>query len=47
MVNGTDNPAITLQVNGVAGGNAVVGTAIANADGSITYTAPASCSYSE
>ncbi len=40
MVNGTDNPAITLQVNGVAGGNAVVGTAIANADGSITYTAP-------
>ena len=40
MVNGTDNPAITLQVNGIAGGNAVVGTAISNADGSITYTAP-------
>ncbi len=40
MVNGTDNPAVTLQVNGVAGGNGVVGTAISNADGSITYTAP-------
>ena len=40
MVNGTDNPAVTLQVNGIAGGNGVVGTAVANADGSITYTAP-------
>jgi hypothetical protein len=40
MVNGTDNPAVTLQVNGVAGGNGVVGTAISNTDGSITYTAP-------
>ena len=40
MVNGTDNPAVTLQVNGIAGGNAVVGTAISNTDGSITYTAP-------
>jgi uncharacterized protein (DUF1800 family) len=40
MVNGTDNPAITLQVNGIAGGNGVVGTAVSNADGSITYTAP-------
>ena len=40
MVNGTDNPAVTLQVNGIAGGNGVVGTAISNADGSITYTAP-------
>ncbi len=40
MVNGTDNPAVTLQVNGIAGGNAVVGTAVSNADGSITYTAP-------
>jgi len=40
MVNGTDNPAVTLQVNGIAGGNGVVGTAIFNANGSITYTAP-------
>jgi uncharacterized protein (DUF1800 family) len=40
MVNGTDNPAVTLQVNGIAGGNGVVGTAVSNADGSITYTAP-------
>jgi uncharacterized protein (DUF1800 family) len=40
MVNGTDNPAVTLQVNGIAGGNGVVGTAIPNADGSITYNAP-------
>jgi uncharacterized protein (DUF1800 family) len=40
MVNGTDNPAVTLQVNGIAGGNGQVGTAVSNADGSITYTAP-------
>ena len=40
MVNGTDNPAVTLQVNGIAGGNAIVGTAVSNANGSITYTAP-------
>jgi len=40
MVNGTDNPAVTLQVNGIAGGNGVVGTAVSNTDGSITYTAP-------
>jgi uncharacterized protein (DUF1800 family) len=40
MVNGTDNPAVTLQVNGIAGGNAIVGTAVSNADGSITYSAP-------
>lgn len=40
-VNGTSNPAVTLQVGGVAGGNATVGTAISNPDGSITYTAPA------
>ncbi len=39
-VNGTDNPAVTLQVNGIAGGNGVVGTAVSNADGSITYHAP-------
>ncbi len=40
-VNGTDNPAVTLQINGVPGGNGTIGTAVANADGSITYTAPA------
>ncbi len=40
MVNGTDNPAVTLQVNGIAGGNATVGTAVQNKNGSITYTAP-------
>jgi len=40
MVNGTDNPTVTLQVNGIVGGNGVVGTAVSNADGSITYTAP-------
>ena len=39
-VNGTDNPAVTLQVNGAPGGNSTVGTAVSNTDGSITYTAP-------
>lgn len=40
-VNGTNNTGVTLQVNGVTGGNAQVGTAVQNKDGSITYTAPA------
>ncbi len=40
-VNGTDNPGVTLQVNGIAGGNAIIGTAVSNSNGSITYTAPA------
>ncbi len=40
-VNGTNNTGVTLAVNGVAGGNATVGTAVSNTDGSITYTAPA------
>jgi uncharacterized protein (DUF1800 family) len=40
-VNGTNNTGVTLQVNGIAGGNATVGTAVSNKDGSITYTAPA------
>ncbi len=40
MVNGTDNPAVTLKVNGIPGGNSEVGTAVSNKDGSITYTAP-------
>src|ERR1700733_4177278 len=40
-VSGTDNPAVTLAINGIAGGNAQVGTAVSNSDGSITYTAQA------
>ena len=40
-VEGTGNPAVTLQVNEIPGGNSVVGTAVLNSDGSITYTAPA------
>jgi len=39
-VNGTVNTGVTLQVNGVPGGNAQVGTAVSKKDGSITYTAP-------
>ena len=41
MVQGTDNPAVQLFVNGVAGGNTQIGTAVSNSDGSITYKAPA------
>jgi uncharacterized protein (DUF1800 family) len=40
-VMGTDNPAVSLFVNGITGGNAQIGTAVSNPDGSITYTAPA------
>lgn len=40
VVNGTINTGVTLEVNGVAGGNAQVGTAVSNTDGSISYTAP-------
>jgi uncharacterized protein (DUF1800 family) len=40
-VNGTSNTGVTLQVNGVPGGNAQIGTAVSNKNGSITYTAPA------
>lgn len=40
-VEGTTNPGVTLSVNGIAGGNSTVGTAVANSNGSITYTAPA------
>ena len=40
-ITGTNNTGVTLAINGVAGGNATVGTAVSNADGSITYTAPA------
>jgi uncharacterized protein (DUF1800 family) len=40
-VTGSNNTGVTLAINGVAGGNAQVGTAVSNSDGSITYTAPA------
>jgi uncharacterized protein (DUF1800 family) len=39
-VAGTNHTGVTLQVNGVAGGNAQVGTASSAADGSINYVAP-------
>jgi uncharacterized protein (DUF1800 family) len=39
-VNGTDNPAVTLAINGIAGGNSTVGTVSAK-NGNITYVAPA------
>jgi hypothetical protein len=39
-VMGTNNTGVNLLVNGVAGGNAQIGTAVSNPDGSITYTAP-------
>ncbi|MGA8730784.1 MAG: DUF1800 domain-containing protein [Terracidiphilus sp.] len=39
-VMGTNNTGVNLMVNGIAGGNAQIGTAVSNADGSITYTAP-------
>lgn len=40
-VTGTANTGVTLAINGVTGGNATVGTAVQNQDGSISYTAPA------
>ena len=40
-VTGTSNTGVTLQVNGIAGGNSTIGTAASNSDGSITYKAPA------
>lgn len=40
-VNGTVNTAVTLQLNGIANGNAQIGTVVANSGGDITYTAPA------
>jgi uncharacterized protein (DUF1800 family) len=39
-VNGTNHTGVTLEVNGVPGGNSVVGTAVASSDGTITYHAP-------
>lgn len=40
-VNGTDNPAVKVEVNGVPGGDANVGTVVASLNGSINYQAPA------
>jgi uncharacterized protein (DUF1800 family) len=40
-VTGTENTGVNIFVNGLAGGNTQIGTAVSNADGSITYTAPA------
>ena len=40
-ITGTNNTGVTLKVNGVPGGNAQVGTAASQKDGSINYTAPA------
>jgi uncharacterized protein (DUF1800 family) len=40
-VAGTNNTGVTWMINGIAGGNAQIGTIVANADGSVTYTAPA------
>jgi uncharacterized protein (DUF1800 family) len=39
-VTGTNHTGVTLQVNGIPGGNAQVGTATSQADGSINYVAP-------
>jgi uncharacterized protein (DUF1800 family) len=39
-VTGTFNKAVTLTVNGIAGGNSTIGTASSSADGSIAYKAP-------
>ncbi len=40
-VNGTDNPAVKVKVNGIEGGNDEVGKAVNNKPGSILYLAPA------
>jgi uncharacterized protein (DUF1800 family) len=40
-VTGTNHTGVTLQVNGIAGGNTQVGTATSQAEGSINYVAPA------
>jgi uncharacterized protein (DUF1800 family) len=39
-VTGTNNTGVTLKVNGIPGGNAQIGTAALQSDGSINYTAP-------
>jgi uncharacterized protein (DUF1800 family) len=40
-VAGTNNTGVNWLINGIAGGNAQIGTIVTNADGSVTYTAPA------
>jgi uncharacterized protein (DUF1800 family) len=40
-ITGTNNTGINWLINGIAGGNAQIGTIVTNADGSVTYTAPA------
>jgi uncharacterized protein (DUF1800 family) len=40
IVSGTSNTSMNMQVNGIAGGNAQLGTIVPNSDGTFTYTAP-------
>jgi uncharacterized protein (DUF1800 family) len=40
-ITGTRNTGIIWQANGIPGGNAQIGTIVANSDGSATFTAPA------
>ena len=40
-IEGSQNTAVSLYINGIAGGNSQVGTIVSNSDGSLTYTAPA------
>ncbi len=40
-ITGTNNTGVNWLINGIAGGNAQIGTIVGNADGSVTYTAPA------
>ncbi len=40
-ITGTNNTGVNWTINGIAGGNAQIGTIVGNADGSVTYTAPA------
>ena len=40
-VAGTNNTGVTWVIDGIANGNAQIGTIVANSDGSVTYTAPA------
>ena len=40
-ITGTNNTGINWLINGIAGGNAQIGTIVTNSDGSVTYTAPA------
>jgi uncharacterized protein (DUF1800 family) len=40
-ITGTNNTGVNWSINGIANGNAQIGTIVANSDGSVTYTAPA------